>query len=177
MDSYISALLDFRTTYSDRIIIRTTGEPAEYLMENFGFSQSGDRVYLRGAEKFLAQYAPALKYDTYLDYSPSPAPRGKIDEGYIACIFDHFGCYKIKVINAKNYPSIVFACTNNGVNGVISDWAGKKYNQQITLGVADIKRIYDRISDHLLIKLDSFDLLHCACWERFNLHFAEEFNK
>ncbi len=177
-DSYISALLDFRTTYSDKLIIRTSGEPARFIAENFDFNINSQGVSSsKNKVVFLNRHAPILKYDRYLEYCDGDATKQNIDEYYIACILDHFGSFKIKLVNDKLYPSITFNCPNNGVNEVISQWVGKKFLRSISLGIEEIKILSDNVFHEMWIRSEEFDLLSCACWERSNKSLLEQLSK
>ena len=173
-DGYISALLDFRTTYSDKLVIRTGGAPASYIEENYNFNINSQGVSSsKNKLKLLSNHSPILKYERYLGYCDENVPRGIIDDSYIACILDHFGSFKMKIISGKLYPSITFNCPNNGVNEVISNWLGKKYLRSISLGIEEIKVLSDTVFHEMWIRADEFDILSMSCWERSNLSLAD----
>lgn len=177
-DSYISALLDFRTTYSNKLIIRTSGEPARFIAENFDFNINSQGVSSsKNKQELLNRHAPILKYEKYLSYCEGEISRGKIDEPYIACVLDHFGSYSIKIVNNKLYPSIVFNCPNNGVNEVMANWLGKKYLRSITLGIEDIKLLSDNVFHEMWIRAEEFDILSCSCWERTNVSLLDQLSR
>lgn len=152
MNSYISALLDFRTT--NNVIDCKDIKIAKKVQEVTGGKLKGVKLTITDPD-FLEKFCPTYHYEDYriecMKSLKFPLPKPVPNHEYMAAIFDIFGSFKLnKREKARNYAVVTFR--SKKILEVMSHFYKKSYTDQIIFNGTELLFALEGLKEHLILR-------------------------